>query len=115
MEGVRANLQEEDLLLHLGLSQHIIKKQKKIMGRSKWKSFYCKKKSNLFDKKLFFDQDTLWDKSTTISPTLLGKKIRVYTGKDTFLFTIKSFMLGFKIGDFMFTKKESKHLKKVIP
>lgn len=73
--------------------------------RSLWKGFFvdCSLTSDkITNKKNYFK---VWSRGTTISKSLLNKTIYVYSGKSFEKLYITSDMLGFKIGDFVFTRK----------
>jgi small subunit ribosomal protein S19 len=70
------------------------------MSRSKWKGSFLKK--NLFKKK---SSIKIWSRSSTISVNFLNKKIYIYNGKIFIPLFVKEIHLGFKFGDFSFTRK----------
>lgn len=73
--------------------------------RSLWKGFfvdYSISPEKIAIKKNYFK---VWSRSTTILKSLLNKTIYVYNGKKFEKLYITSDMLGFKVGDFVFTRK----------
>ena len=70
--------------------------------RSVWKGF-------------FFKNSTILNNSSTLPNTVLKKKFFIYDGKSTRLVSIDRNMIGFKIGEFVFTRKMGvSHKKKVL-
>lgn len=73
--------------------------------RSLWKGFFIDNSltaDKIASKKNYFK---VWSRNTTISKYLLNKTIYVYNGKTFEKLYITGDMLGFKIGDFVFTRK----------
>lgn len=77
------------------------------MVRSKWKLFY-------FNQDILNDEKTLVsNRNSTILPIFLKKTVAVHNGKTWRKVFIKPSMIGFKFGDFAFTRKHTqKKLKK---
>lgn len=75
------------------------------MSRSKWKGSFLNKfilKSKNYIK--------IWSRSSTISKTFLNKKVSIYNGRTFIPLFIKENHLGFKFGEFAFTRKYIKKL-----
>lgn len=69
--------------------------------RSAWKGLFFKNNSNLH-------------KSSSLPNTMLKKKVLIYDGKAHKNILIDRFMIGLKIGEFVFTRKVGVlHKKKV--
>jgi small subunit ribosomal protein S19 len=71
------------------------------MSRSKWKGFYTLKNINTKKKIL-----KIWCREAIITSNLLNKKVYIHTGKifrPTFITQAK---IGFKFGEFAFTRKK---------
>jgi len=79
--------------------------------RSQWKgptvpySFYQKLKVTK-NKNMYFERNA------TIVPALLGKILKVYNGKIFMNIKITQDMLGYKLGDFSFTKVKKRNKNK---
>lgn len=78
------------------------------MTRSIWKGFFLdncllriSKKKNYFK---------IWSRRSTITHNLLNKIVYVYNGKNFEKLTIFPSMLGFKLGNFIFTKKRGRFI-----
>jgi small subunit ribosomal protein S19 len=50
-----------------------------------------------------------WSRSSTIFPTFLGFNFEVYNGKKFISISIKKNMIGAKFGEFVLTRKPTKH------
>lgn len=77
------------------------------MSRSKWKGFYSAIYS--IDSK---KQIKLYNRNLTISSIFLNKRVLIYNGKSFFPIFITKDKLGFKAGEFSFTRK--KVLKRIL-
>lgn len=83
------------------------------MSRSKWKG-------NFIDLSLLNNQTTkkkTWNRDAVISSNLIGKKVFVYNGKFHKAINITREKIGFKFGEFSFTRtlkirSKEKKLKK---
>lgn len=53
-------------------------------------------------------------KNSTILPSLVGKRVWVYNGKMFFSFLVRNYMVGFKFGMFILTKKGGSTIHKVV-
>lgn len=51
----------------------------------------------------------LWAKNIIIFPTFVGLVFEVYNGKRFVQLLVKKQMIGFRFGEFIFTKKSAKH------
>lgn len=80
------------------------------MSRSSWKGFYVSK-SVLKNK-----NKKIWSRNSTIPFSYLNKKIFVYNGKEFKSLFITEEKIGFKFGEFIFTRtkglKKNKKIKK---
>ena len=79
------------------------------MSRSKWKQKY----SPHYLKKLVESQDIAYIhcRNATIESYCLGKQIYVHNGKTFILLNINENMLGYKFGEFIFTRSTYIHKK----
>jgi len=82
------------------------------MSRSKWKGFNVSK--NLIKLKSNFL--TITDRSSCISNYYLGKLVKIYNGKEFKILNITRDKIGYKFGEFSFTRKmyEKKKKKKSV-
>lgn len=85
------------------------------MSRSSWKGFFldpCLSPFKINEKKNYFK---VWSRRSTITLHLVNKTLYIYNGKIFEKLLITPDMIGFKFGDFIFTKKRGKfiHLKQV--
>jgi len=86
------------------------------MSRSIWKGSYCnenllrcfKEFKNKNKNKKFF---TL-QRNSVIAPCFLGTKVSVYNGKTFINVFIDKTKIGYKLGEFAFTRKKCIHKKK---
>ena len=79
--------------------------------RSKWKIPYCSNK--IIDKLENFKDIKIWHRNSSIIEELKGKTVLVHNGKKLSRISIESNMIGFKLGQFSFTRKLGKiHRKK---
>lgn len=68
------------------------------MSRSKWK-FKCIPTSlKKFNKKI-------WDKDLLIQNKLVGHNLSVYNGSEFFPLKINNLKVGYKLGEFIYTRK----------
>ena len=83
------------------------------MSRSKWKGFYCNenllKCFNEFNKKKKF---FIFQRNSIIDPIFLGTKVAIYNGKIFINIFIDENKIGYKFGEFAFTRKKCVHKKK---
>lgn len=47
-----------------------------------------------------------------IDSCFIGKKVKIYNGQSFFIFNITKFMVGFRFGEFILTRKILSHKKK---
>ena len=81
-----------------------------------WKSFFVQnsllqKVSGLVTKKKNFSVKT-WSRSSTIISDFVGCRFRVHNGKDFVPILITPEMVGFKLGEFAFTRAKYEYKKK---
>ena len=72
------------------------------MSRSIWKGYFLNLeyyKKHELTKKIF-----IWSKNTTITGDLINKIVFVYNGKSFRKLFITASMVGFKFGEFIFTR-----------
>lgn len=75
------------------------------MGRSKWKAKYIEK--DLFLKPI----KNLWQRNVVIPYSLINKKIFIYNGQEHIKVYVSREKVGYKFGEFSFTRKH-KQIKK---
>lgn len=88
------------------------------MSRSIWKGPYISKclfRNSLLNKKTI----KIWDRGSIIPYKLIGKSVLVYGGKEFRKITISRNKVGYKFGEFCYTrkphkKKEEKKQKKKV-
>jgi len=68
------------------------------MSRSVWKGFY------IYSKVLNLKKNKVWSRNSVIPFCLLGKKVLVYNGKSFRQIKITREKVGFKFGEFSFTR-----------
>jgi small subunit ribosomal protein S19 len=87
--------------------------KKKKMSRAKWKGLFIEK---FLLKKKFFNrnQKKIWSRRSTIPSILIGQKVLVYNGKEFKKIFINREKIGYKFGDFSFTRKHTKKIMKVV-
>jgi len=78
------------------------------MTRSIWKGPYIEN-SLLYNKELFFKT---WSRNSIILPHLIGKRLQVYNGKQFILLNITEEMVGYRLGEFVATRKPNKLWRK---
>ena len=71
------------------------------MTRSLWKGPFCEIREK---------QEKIWSRRSVILPKLVGKQYFIYNGKTFIPLFIKENHLGFKFGEFAFTRKYIKKL-----
>ena len=79
------------------------------MSRSKWKGIYCsiKKYSNYQNNKI-----KIWSRNSSIPSFLINKNVYVYNGKLFKKVLITKEKLGYKFGEFVFTRVNKNKLIK---
>ena len=84
------------------------------MSRSSWKGkylyhFFTKKKTI----KKFKNQTlSIWSRSSIIPYYLVGKSVKVYSGNKFFKIPITLEKVGYKFGEFVYTRKHTQKIKK---
>jgi len=82
------------------------------MSRSIWKGFYInftfKHHKNNKNNQIYLKRNSI------IPRSLNGFQVLVYNGFNFISLNIKSFMVGYKAGSFIFTKKEFKFKKNLL-
>jgi small subunit ribosomal protein S19 len=81
------------------------------MKRSKWKGLFIQKflLNKNFDEK---QKKIVWSRSSTIPESLIGHYVHIHNGKDFKKTFITREKVGFKFGEFSFTRKFTKKTKK---
>jgi small subunit ribosomal protein S19 len=77
------------------------------MSRSKWKGFFSS--ININPKK---SQFKIWSRTSVISEFLVGQEVSVYNGKVFKQINITREKVGYKLGEFSFTRILKERLKK---
>jgi small subunit ribosomal protein S19 len=72
------------------------------MTRSKWKGPFL---SNSILKNAFLEKTEIWSRNSVIPSFLIGKTVCVHNGKEFKRFIITREKVGYKFGDFSFTRK----------
>jgi small subunit ribosomal protein S19 len=82
------------------------------MSRSKWKGFFIEK--NYLNSKLIQTKSKIkiWSRSSTVSELLIGTTVNVYNGQKFKPVKITRDKVGFKFGEFSFTRKMYRRIKK---
>lgn len=78
------------------------------MSRSKWKY-------KIIPTRLSFSSKKIWNRDLTIQENLIGRTISIYNGNSFIRLNVDSNHVGYKIGEFAFTRKHTKkeaHSKK---
>lgn len=78
------------------------------MSRSKWKGFFSN--ISLINPKK--SQYKIWNRSSVISEFLIGQEVSVYNGKIFKQINITREKVGYKLGEFSFTRILKERLKK---
>jgi len=71
------------------------------MTRSKWKGPYIE--ANLFKESK--KNRKIWARSSTIPEFLIGETVLIYNGREFKRITVTRDKIGFKFGEFSFTRK----------
>ena len=88
------------------------------MARSKWKGLYYNNttvKCAIFlkiKKQLKGKNKVIFNKSVSIPKNFLGQKFNVYKGFFFRNFLVNKYVLGYKMGEFAFTRKPFKYIIK---
>jgi small subunit ribosomal protein S19 len=78
------------------------------MSRSKWKGPFLSKELLVTSLKT----PKIWSRSSSIPESLVGKSVLVYNGRSFVRVSIKRDRVGFKFGEFSFTRKVGGNKKK---
>lgn len=82
------------------------------MSRSQWKGCFISR-SLLNEKKILKKKEIIVrDRHSSIPLFLLGKYVSIYTGRVFIRIYISREKIGFKFGDFVFTRRHNKKVKK---
>ena len=84
------------------------------MTRSSWKLPFSQ--SQIF-KSIYLNQNSekpinVWTRSSVIFPLFVGKILSIYNGKKFVNVQISEEMVGFKLGEFVTTRRKTIHKKK---
>ena len=79
---------------------------------STWRKVFLTVRNDLFRSREKF----IHDRSSTVTAAFLGSKVRIYNGKRYHMRLVTRWMLGYKFGEFSWTRKlalyKAKQLKK---
>ena len=70
------------------------------MARAKWKGPYI-------DLNVFKNKKKIWSRSSTVPGSLIGKSVLIYNGREFKRVLITRDKVGFKFGEFSFTRKHT--------
>lgn len=84
------------------------------MSRSKWKGYFLTnrflKKSKVLNKK----NVSVWERNCTIPSYLVGKSVFIHNGKSFIRIFVSREKVGFKFGEFVYTRRHTpKPIKKI--
>ena len=79
------------------------------MSRSLWKGYFLNKYFFKHSKKINFK---IWSRSSTVPSFLIGKMVLVHSGKEFKKVLITREKVGFKFGEFVFTRSKIPKSKK---
>lgn len=79
------------------------------MSRSKWKGPFLAK--HLLTDSIL-KKPKIWSRASVIPESFVGKTVLVYNGKSFFRVNIKRDRVGFKFGEFSFTRSSSSFVRK---
>jgi small subunit ribosomal protein S19 len=71
------------------------------MSRSKWKGFFLDKK--IINQKL--NSPRIWSRRSVITSNFINKRVLIYNGKNFIPIHINNQKIGFKFGEFSFTRR----------
>jgi small subunit ribosomal protein S19 len=75
------------------------------MSRAKWKGFYLNSNySNILNGESV-NQKQIWSRNSIITEDFLGKTVLIYNGKSFISVKITREKIGYKFGEFSFTRK----------
>jgi len=80
------------------------------MSRSKWKGSFIS--PQLFSKKFKNNSIKIWSRQSSIFSSFLNKSVDIYNGHTFKSLKIKTQHLGFKFGEYSYTRKKKGDLKK---
>lgn len=88
------------------------------MARAKWKFFYYSK--DILNKSIILlsgdnldgKNKLIFDRSSSIPNLFLGKKLRIHKGQFFRGLLVNKFIVGYKFGEFSYTRKPFKFLSK---
>lgn len=81
------------------------------MSRSKWKGPYVDK--NLINTKMSLEKEIKTDsRNSEIIPKFVGYTFRIHNGKSFINVQVNEEMIGYKFGEFVFTRKKFSYKKK---
>jgi small subunit ribosomal protein S19 len=75
------------------------------MSRSKWKGNFIEK--SLLNK----EKNKLWSRSSTVPESMIGNFVLIHNGKEFKKVLVIREKVGFKFGDFSFTRKYTSKIK----
>lgn len=75
------------------------------MSRSQWKLLYLPKALVRLKDRSKTHQPLIWQRSAVIPHFLVGTKVKVHSGKDFVRVRITEDTVGYKFGEFVFTRK----------
>lgn len=75
------------------------------MSRSSWKLQYLPKSVIKLKKKNYLSERVVWSRASVIPEYLIDKLVKVHTGKDFKIIKITDDKIGYKFGEFVFTRK----------
>jgi ribosomal protein S19 len=77
------------------------------MSRSKWKGHFLTNRLLKKNKLLKKRNISIWERNSTIPFYLVGKSVFIHNGKSFFKIFISREKVGFKFGEFVYTKKHT--------
>lgn len=84
------------------------------MARSTWKNPFCQNQifKTIYLNHSFEKPIKVWNRNSVIFPLFVGKILSIYNGKKFINVQISEEMVGFKLGEFVPTRKKPIHKKK---
>jgi len=83
------------------------------MSRSKWKGAFLHNSLFKMNQQTSNKKLKIWSRSSVIPSSFIGKNVLIHTGKDFKTLFISREKVGFKFGEFAFTRKKTKQKKQV--
>lgn len=86
------------------------------MTRSLWKNFYVD--ISIFKKVQAFNANNTkykfktWSRNTVVIPEMVNMKLEIHNGNKFISITVRKEMVGYKLGEFVFTRKRVVHKDK---